>query len=199
MPAVTHLKNFHDARKLINRNDQKNSWALNDERIARETESICTTDRYNDHPLLFARKSKLVVAMGYACYSFNIHLYGSLYPWFSRVVSSSRTSSKVLTCTPEPSEEEEVEEEEIIEDEEEDEEEDDGSSPTIEVPPGPGDGLSTGRKEKPGESRLEQDSGVPVELIVGCRLDIATSNLNNMYIHAYHRYRRSDISRSSFK
>ena len=102
-----------------------------------------------------------------ACYSFNIRLYGSpLYPWFSRVVSSSRTCSKVLTCAPEPSEEEEVEEEEIIEDEEEEEEEDDG------------DGLSTGRNEKPGESRLEQDSGVPVELIVGCRLDIATSNLD---------------------
>ena len=123
-------------------------------------------------------KTKLAVTMGYACYSFNIRLYGSLYPWFSRVVSSFRTCSKVFTCTPEPSEEEEVEEEEIIEDEEEEEEEDEGSSPTIEVPPGPGDGLSTGRNEKPGESRLEQDSGVPVELIVGCRLDIATSNLD---------------------
>lgn len=60
---------------------------------------------------------------------------------------------------------------------EEDEEDNDGSSPTIDVTTlGPGDGLSTGRKEKPGESRLEQDSGVPAE-IVGCRLDIATSNL----------------------
>ena len=121
--------------------------------------------------------------MGYACYSFNIRLYGSLYPWFSRVVCSFRTCLKVLTCTPPPpepsEEEEEVEEEEIIEDEEEDDD-DDGSSPTIKVPPtGPGDGLSTGRNEKPGESRLEQDSGVPVELLmVGCRLDIATSNLD---------------------
>ena len=76
-----------------------------------------------------------------------------------------------------------MEEEEIIEDEEEEEEEDDGSSPAIEVPPGPGDGLSTGRNEKPGESRLEQDSGVPVELIVGCRLDIATSNLNKIHVY----------------
>ena len=79
-------------------------------------------------------------------------------------------------------EDEEKDEEEEDEDEDEDEEEDedeDGSSLTIEGAPRPGDGLCTGRKEKPRVSRLEQDSGVPIELIVpGCRLDIATSNLN---------------------
>lgn len=46
----------------------------------------------------------------------------------------------------------------------------------------PGDGLSTGRKENPEESRLEQDSGVPAELIVEWRLDIATSNLHRKSI-----------------
>lgn len=78
-------------------------------------------------------------------------------------------------------EEVEVEEEKVIDDEEDEEEdeEEEGSSLTIEIIPGPEDGLCTGRKEKPGESRLEQDSGVPTELTVpGCRLDIATSNLN---------------------
>lgn len=73
---------------------------------------------------------------------------------------------------------EEDEEDEEDEDEDENDEDEDGSSLTIEGAPGPGDGLCTGRKEQPRESRLEQDSGVPTELIVpGCRLDIATSNL----------------------
>lgn len=108
------------------------------------------------------------------------------------MVCSFRISSKVLTRAPDLSAKEVIEEENEVEvegeeekdkeDEEEDEEEEDGSSLTIEVTPGPGEGLSTGRKEKPGESRLEHDSGVPTELIVGWRLDIATSNLNKKNI-----------------
>jgi len=44
-----------------------------------------------------------------------------------------------------------------------------------------GDGLSTGRKEKLGESALDNDSGVPTELIVpGSGLDSA-SNLQRSY------------------
>lgn len=104
-----------------------------------------------------------------------------------------------MTCTLDPSDEIVVEEEVMEEDEEdeeneeEDEEEEDGSSLIIEGAPGPGDGLCTGRKEKPGESRLEQDSGVPAELIVpGCRLDIATSNLYQKRKH--HKYYYNFIS-----
>lgn len=45
-----------------------------------------------------------------------------------------------------------------------------------------GDGLSTGRKEKLGESTLDNDSGVPTELIVpGSGLD-STSNLRINYL-----------------
>lgn len=80
--------------------------------------------------------------------------------------------------TEEDEEEDDEQEEEVEEDEEEDEEEEDGSSLKLEVTARPGDGLSTGRNENPEESRLEQDSGVPAELIVGWRLDIATSNLD---------------------
>lgn len=83
-----------------------------------------------------------------------------------------------MACIFDPSDEIVVQEEIMEEDEEDEDDEEDGSSLTIEETPEPGDGLCTGRKEKPRESRLEQDSGVPAELIVpGCRLDIATSNL----------------------
>lgn len=58
-----------------------------------------------------------------------------------------------------------------------------------------GDGLSTGRKEKLGESALDNDSGVPTELIVpGSGLDSASSLqekwLENLisYIIKSHKY-----------
>lgn len=49
-----------------------------------------------------------------------------------------------------------------------------------------GDGLSTGRKEKLGESALDNDSGVPTELIVpGSGLDNASNLQRNDTIKAY--------------